>query len=32
MPRAEKNPIIYEKIMQDSINGGFNGLRLWGGG
>ncbi|CAD8151137.1 unnamed protein product [Paramecium pentaurelia] len=32
LPRALKNPSIYERIFQDSIAAGYNGLRFWGGG
>ena len=32
MPRAAKNPEIYQKIIEDSVGAGYNTLRLWGGG
>lgn len=32
MPRALKNPDVYEKVFNDSVAAGYNGLRLWGGG
>ncbi|CAK62388.1 unnamed protein product (macronuclear) [Paramecium tetraurelia] len=32
LPRALKNSTIYERIFQDSIDAGYNGLRFWGGG
>jgi beta-mannosidase len=32
MPRALRNPAIYERLFQDSLEAGYNGLRFWGGG
>lgn len=32
MPRAFKNPQVYNKTIQDAIDANFNMLRIWGGG
>lgn len=32
MPRAHKNPSVYEKTIKDAVDAKYNLLRLWGGG
>lgn len=32
MPRAARNLKVYDKVFEDSVAAGYNGLRLWGGG
>lgn len=32
MPRALKNPQVYNKTIQDAIDGNYNMIRIWGGG
>lgn len=32
MPRALKNPSVYDRIIKDSLFAKYNMLRIWGGG
>ncbi len=32
MPRAFKNPVVYNQTIQAALDANFNMLRLWGGG
>ena len=32
MPRALKNPKVYDNLIEDSLFANYNMLRIWGGG